>query len=90
MRTDATYEVFDADKQTAITIVTGFNIAETAAGVARVLFRDGGAAGAIIADIHLAASQSVGESFTWPLTLSTGGIYVDVVSGAVRGAVYGR
>lgn len=89
MRTDASYDAVTGSEQTGIAVITGFNFAETAGAVARVLLRDGGAAGTIVADLHLGASQSVGESFDYPVHL-TGKCYVDVAAGAVRGAVYGR
>ena len=88
-RADASYDVVTGSEQTGIAVLTGFNFAENAGAVARVLLRDGGAAGPIFADIQLAAGQSVGESYDYPIHLATGKVYVEV-TGTVRGAVYGR
>lgn len=73
------------------TLVYGWNFAENAGSpaAARVLLRDGGAAGTIIADIRLLASQSSGTEYTAPLRcLSALGFYVEVNAGTVRGSVY--
>lgn len=73
------------------TLVYGWNFAENAGtpAAARVLLRDGGAGGEIVADIRLAASQSVGEDYPHPLRCrSASGFYVEVNAGTVRGSVY--
>ena len=73
------------------TLVYGWNFAENAGSpaAARVLLRDGGAGGAIIGDIRLAASQSAGTEYTAPIRCtSTSGFYVEVNAGTVRGAAY--
>ena len=73
------------------TLVYGWNFAENAGtpAAARVLLRDGGAGGAIIADIRLSASQSAGTEYTAPIRCTgTGGFYAEVNAGTVRGSVY--
>lgn len=79
-----------ASGSVSIKSLAGWQFTENAGtpAAARVLLRDGGASGAIIHDIRLAASESVGDSFNIPVLL-TGNLYVDVTSGTVRGAVFG-
>lgn len=78
-----------ASGATDVGTLTGWAFAENAGAVARVLLRAGGAAGAILADIHLSANQSTGEQYGPNPIEVRGGVYVEVASGAVRGAVYG-
>lgn len=79
-----------ASGATQITKVNGWQFTENAGtpAAARVLLREG-SGGTIVADIRLAASESVGETYPEPLELMSG-CYVEVSSGSVRGAVYGQ
>lgn len=72
--------------------VTGFFVAENAGtpAAARVLFRDGNASGTIFLDVRLAAGESIGDLASGDGGVLVSGVYVEVVSGTVRGAVYGR
>jgi hypothetical protein len=64
------------------------DVAENAGspGPARVLLRNGGASGQIQVDIRLAASESKHVNYSRP-ALYPGGVYVEVASGTVRGAI---
>lgn len=70
--------------------VNGWNFAENGGSEpARVLLREG-SGGDIVADIRLAVGESAGESYAEALDLSGESLYVDVVAGEIRGAVYGQ
>lgn len=68
----------------------GFSLTETAgsgnAPAAVVNLRSGTAGGSLIAQITLGAYESARE--VWPAALSFDGLYVELVAGAVIGAVF--
>lgn len=85
------YQSGTASTQTPVSIMTGWNLSETAGSTALINLRDGGVGGTIIQRVTLAANESVGEQYgDNPLTLVTGNVYVEVNSGAVRWNVYGN
>jgi hypothetical protein len=86
------YEVVTGSGGTTLTSLSGFWFCENAGtpAAASVNLRDGGAAGAIIARIKLAASESKGLSFTRPVRLTSGALYVQVTAGTIQGGVYGE
>lgn len=69
--------------------VHAWNLAENAGSpaAARVLLRDGGASGAIVADIRLPASDSKHAAYGTRGLTFTAGVYVEVATGTVRGSV---
>lgn len=64
--------------------LAGFVISETAGAAATVNVRDGGASGTIIFRINLAANQTVPVITNGRMNFSTGDVYFEVLSGAVR------
>lgn len=70
--------------------VTGFFITEVGGSTAFVRFREATVGGPIFLAVKLVAGESVGDMSTMGGILVTGGVYVEVVSGTVIGAVYGR
>jgi hypothetical protein len=79
-----------ADTATASAIrLNGYSIRETAAATAVVRLRDKNVSGQILATIALPASGSIQVMDTaGGILVPSGTIYVQVVSGAVEGAVY--
>lgn len=76
--------------QTTVGTLQGWNFAENAEtpAVARVLLRDGGSSGTVLADLHLAASGS--ETVMFPVAINVADtVYVEVATGTVRGALFG-
>lgn len=84
------YKAVTADVDSGFRQLAGWQFTETAGAAARVLLRDGSSSGAILVDVKLAAGESVGENYVHPIVLAGAAkVYVDVDTGAVRGAVYG-
>lgn len=78
----------DTDLTTKPKRVNNWHFAETAAGAAVVLLRDGSVSGPIYARINLAASTSASQSYSHPEGwLFPNGLFVDVLSGTVVGSV---
>lgn len=71
--------------------VLSYHFAENAGtpAEARVLLRDGSSTGTVVCDIRIAASDSKALSFDRPLHFPKG-VYVEIASGTVRGAVDGN
>lgn len=82
------YQPITASTDTTFEDLAGWNFTETAGAVARVLIRKDTITGDIVADIKLAAGQSVGTEYPDPIHVESG-VYVEVNAGAVRGAIYG-
>lgn len=86
---DLQYEVATATAQLVSNKIWGWNVTETAGAAAEVQILDG-AAGAIIWDHKLNAGQSVTVALPFPIALRSGlGAQWQVISGTVRGAIYG-
>ena len=61
---------------------------ETAGAVARIALRNGSASGDVVVPIRLAASDSKGGAYgAAPGFIFPNGVYVEVVTGTVRGSV---
>jgi hypothetical protein len=78
------------NNQTLRRRLTGFFLVETAGSTASVKFRDGSVTGAIVLWIKLVSGESVGDLGDIGIELTAGSLYVEVVSGSVTGAVFGR
>lgn len=65
----------------------GWSIAETGGADAKVYLRSGASNGPIVAVVTLGADESSTVSLACPVACH-GGLYVDVDSGSVEGAVY--
>lgn len=65
----------------------GWSIAETGGGDAKVYLRSGASNGPVVAVVTLGADESSNVSLGCPVACP-GGLYVDVDSGSVEGAVY--
>lgn len=65
----------------------GYSLAETAGAVAKVRIRDGGAVtGRILDTVHIAADGD--KQKDWPFGVNArGGLYVEVVAGAIEGVI---
>lgn len=67
----------------------GFSLRESAGAAAVVRIRDGVVGGAILATVSLTAGESDTQTFAKPVAVShAAGPFVQVVSGAVEGAVF--
>lgn len=81
---------------TTFSLLSGWNIRETAAAPARVTLRKDSSGGSIIADIQLPANGTAASQMgTNPIAASTSDaqgsvVYVNVESGSVAWQVYGR
>lgn len=78
----------DQSIKTGLGYLVGYSVRETT-GAARAVLRllDGtSTSGELLETISLAEGESASDTYSFPIKV-TSGIYVDVVSGAVEGAV---
>lgn len=77
-----------ADGLTGFTVFGGFAAKATAACEFEI--RDGSAGGALLASARTAAAGDIPPVCLVPGVATAGGVWVEIVSGAVTVAVYGR
>lgn len=82
----ATYTITVNTLHADVERLVGWSIRETAATALSLRLRENDAAGRILASIRLGANGSETVSLVHPLTCS--GVYVEVVSGSMEGALY--
>lgn len=83
------YVPVSASGLTGVGTLEGWNFTETSGSAgAHVRLRNGAVGGDIVASIKLGAGESVGEDYDNPIGVA-GKVYVQLVSGAVEGALYG-
>ena len=86
-------ETGTASGASTLTMLSGWNVAETAGAAAVVTLRkyhETPASGEVVAVIKLAADASDSVALEHPIDIAPGPLYCEVTSGAARWAVYGR
>lgn len=75
---------------TDLVVLTGISVRNThAVNIAIVQIRDGAVGGAIVAVVR-AGADNVAAPVVFPDVEVVGGVYIEIVSGTVTGAVFGR
>jgi hypothetical protein len=83
------YVPISAAGLTGVGSLKGWNFTETSGSAgAHVRLRNGAVGGEIVASVKLGAGQSAGENYDDPINVS-GRVFVQIVTGAVEGALYG-